>query len=108
MLTIKFLCREEIFGPVQQILKYKSLDEVIERCNNTLYGLAAGILTNDLNQALKFSSKVRAGSVWVNLYDPCVIQSPFGGYKQSGHGRELGEDGLNEYCEIKAITIRMK
>nr|ABU97475.1 aldehyde dehydrogenase [Suidasia medanensis] len=99
------IAREEIFGPVQQILKYKTLDEVIERANNTTYGLAAGILTNDLNQALKYSSSVRAGSVWVNTYLHVAPQTPFGGFKQSGHEREMGEDGLKAYCEIKTVTI---
>ena len=102
------MVREEIFGPVQQILKYKDLDEVIRRCNDTRYGLAAGILTNDLDKALKFTQGVKAGSVWVNCYDTGSVQTPFGGYKMSGHGRELGEDGIHEYTEVKAVTIKMQ
>nr|AOD75396.1 aldehyde dehydrogenase-like protein [Tyrophagus putrescentiae] len=101
------IAQEEIFGPVQQILKYKSLDEVIDRCNSSAYGLAAGILTKDINQALKFSGAVQAGSVWVNCYDHTVVQTPFGGFKQSGHGRELGEEGLHGYCEVKTVTIKL-
>ncbi|XP_027194754.2 aldehyde dehydrogenase, mitochondrial [Dermatophagoides pteronyssinus] len=101
------IAREEIFGPVQQILKYKTLDEVIERCNDTNYGLGSGILTNDINEAMKFSRSIRAGSVWINTpyMLPVSAQTPFGGFKESGIGRELGEDGLRGYGEIKTVVI---
>lgn len=79
----------QIFGPVQSILKFKTIEEVIERANETSFGLAAGILTHNLDAALTFAQAVEAGSVWVNCYDAVVPQAPFGGYKQSGHGREL-------------------
>lgn len=102
------IAREEIFGPVQQILKYKTLQEVIDRCNDTPYGLAAGILTKDINQALKFSASVQAGSVWVNCYDATMVQTPFGGFKHSGNGRELGEEGLHGYCEVKTVTVKVQ
>ena len=101
------IAREEIFGPCQQIFKFSSMDEAITRANNTVYGLAAGIITNDINKALKFAESVLAGSVWVNCYDYVVPQAPFGGFKQSGMGRELGEDALNEYLETKTITIQL-
>jgi len=101
------IAREEIFGPVQQIMKYKDLDEVIVRCNDTTYGLAAGILTTDINQALKFSAEVQAGTVWVNTYLQGGSGVPFGGFKQSGIGREGGEEGFHEYCEIKTVTIKL-
>lgn len=101
------IAKEEIFGPVQVILKYKTLEEVIERANNTEYGLASGIVTKDINKALTYAQAVRAGSVWVNCYDAVMAQTPFGGYKQSGHGRELGEDGLEEYLETKTIVIKV-
>ena len=101
------IAQEEIFGPVQQILRYQTLDEVIDRCNDTPYGLAAGILTQNINQALYFASHVQAGSVWINGYMNISSSTPFGGYKQSGYGREMGEDGLHEYCEIKTITVRV-
>jgi acyl-CoA reductase-like NAD-dependent aldehyde dehydrogenase len=78
------IARDEIFGPVQSILKFKTLDEVIERANNTNYGLAAAVITNNVNNAITFSNAVEAGSVWVNCYDAVTPQSPFGGYKQSG------------------------
>lgn len=101
------IAREEIFGPVQQILKFSSMEEVIARANNTTYGLAAGIITTDINKALKFAESVLAGSVWVNCYDYVVPQAPFGGFKQSGFGRELGEESLKEYLETKTITIQL-
>ncbi|MPC64546.1 Retinal dehydrogenase 1 [Portunus trituberculatus] len=83
------------------------MEEVIERSNNTEYGLASGIVTKDINKALTYAQTVRAGSVWINCYDLCLPQTPFGGYKQSGHGRELGEDGLDEYLETKTILIKV-
>lgn len=79
----------QIFGPVQSILKFKTIDEVIERANRTNYGLAAGAVTKSLDNALTFAQAVEAGSVWINCYDAVVPQCPFGGYKESGHGREL-------------------
>ena len=102
------IAKEEIFGPVQQIFKYKTLDEVIERCNDTPYGLAAGILSTDINEALKFANEVQAGSIWINGYLDISCNTPFGGFKQSGIGREMGEEGLHEYCEIKTVTIRLQ
>jgi len=101
------IAREEIFGPVQSILKFKTMDEVIERANSTNYGLASGIITKNIDNALTFARAVEAGSVWINCYDAVVPQAPFGGYKQSGHGRELGEAGLEEYLETKTITIKL-
>jgi len=101
------IASEEIFGPVQSILKFKTLDEVIERANETTYGLAAGIVTQSLDSALTFANAVEAGSVWVNCYDAVVPQAPFGGFKQSGHGRELGEDALELYLETKTISIKL-
>ncbi|OQR72446.1 aldehyde dehydrogenase X [Tropilaelaps mercedesae] len=83
------IAREEIFGPVQQILKFSTMDEVLDRCNDTHYGLGAGVLTKNIDQALTFSQNVHAGSVWINCYDATMVQTPFGGFKQSGFGREL-------------------
>ncbi|KAK9739226.1 Aldehyde dehydrogenase family [Popillia japonica] len=101
------IAKEEIFGPVQTILKFNSLDEVIERANSTTYGLAAGIVTQNINNALVFSQAVQAGSVWVNCYDAVIPQAPFGGFKQSGIGRELGEEAMKEYLEVKTISIKL-
>ncbi|XP_055315287.1 aldehyde dehydrogenase 1A1-like isoform X2 [Sitodiplosis mosellana] len=101
------IAQEEIFGPVQSVIKFKTLDEVIERANKTSYGLAAGILTKNIDWALTFARAVEAGSVWINCYDAVTPQTPFGGYKQSGHGRELGEDGLEPYTETKTILVKL-
>ncbi|XP_032664219.1 retinal dehydrogenase 1 [Odontomachus brunneus] len=101
------IAKEEIFGPVQSILKFNTMDEVIDRANRTNYGLASGIITKDINKALTFAQAVEAGSVWVNCYDAITPQTPFGGFKQSGIGRELGEEGLKEYLEIKTINIKI-
>lgn len=99
------IAKEEIFGPVQQILRFKTLDEVIERCNKGPFGLAAGIVTKNINDAIVFSNSVQAGTVWVNSFLPISPQIPFGGFKMSGYGREGGEDGLHGYCEVKQVTI---
>ncbi|CAG2119210.1 unnamed protein product, partial [Medioppia subpectinata] len=96
------IAKEEIFGPVQSILKFKTLDEVIERANNTTYGLAAGAFTKDVNRALKLTKDLEAGNVWINTFLACGVQTPFGGYKQSGIGRESGEEALYEYLEVKS------
>ncbi|RLU17651.1 hypothetical protein DMN91_009887 [Ooceraea biroi] len=97
----------KIFGPVQSILKFDTMDEVIERANRTNYGLASGVITRDINKALEFAQAVEAGSVWVNCYDAITPQTPFGGYKESGIGRELGEEGLKGYLEIKTVSINI-
>ncbi|KAG7207980.1 hypothetical protein KM043_009560 [Ampulex compressa] len=101
------IAKEEIFGPVQSILKFKSMEELIERANKTNYGLAAGVITKNIDKALTFAKAVEAGSVWVNCYDAITPQAPFGGYKKSGIGRELGQDGLDEYLETKTISIKV-
>lgn len=101
------IAREEIFGPVQTILKFKTLDEVIERANNTKYGLAAGIITSNIDTANTFAHAVNAGSVWINCYDAVVPQAPFGGFKESGVGRELGKAALDEYTELKTVTTKI-
>ncbi|CAG9129116.1 unnamed protein product [Plutella xylostella] len=101
------IAREEIFGPVQSILKFDTFDEIVDRANDTNYGLAAGVITNDITTALSFVKHVRAGSVWVNTYDYVTSQTPFGGFKDSGLGRELGEDGISQYLENKTVTINV-
>jgi len=99
------IAKEEIFGPVQQILKFTDTDEVIKRANATTYGLGAGVFTNDLETAMKVSSRLEAGQVYVNNYFSASIQIPFGGFKQSGIGREFGLDGLKQYYEVKSIIV---
>jgi len=101
------IAKEEIFGPVMSIIKFKDLDEVVKRANNTSYGLAAAVFTKDIQKAQYVSSKVRAGTVWINCYDVFDAAIPFGGYKTSGLGRELGEYGLQNYTEVKAVVSRL-
>jgi aldehyde dehydrogenase (NAD+) len=88
-----------------QILKFKTVDEVIERANDTDYGLAASVFTNDLDKALVVSNGLRAGSIWVNTYDNFDPVAPFGGFKQSGLGREKSEYSLDAYTETKCVCI---
>ena len=83
------ISQEEIFGPVVSVLKFKDIQEVIRRSNGSAYGLAAGIFSNDLNKVIKVAHALEAGSVWVNCSEVTPPQAPFGGYKQSGFGREL-------------------
>ncbi|XP_034945538.1 retinal dehydrogenase 1-like [Chelonus insularis] len=101
------IAKEEIFGPVQSILKFDTMEDVIKRANNTTYGLGAGVLTNDINKALTFAQAVESGSVWVNQYGAVSTTAPFGGYKQSGIGREFGAEGLEQYLETKTISIKL-
>jgi len=101
------IAREEIFGPVMSIMKFRDLDEVIARANKTTYGLAAAVWTRDIGKALAISNNVKAGTVWVNCFDVFDAAAPFGGYKQSGIGREMGEYALQQYTEVKTVTIKV-
>lgn len=101
------IARDEIFGPVMSVLKFKDLDEVIQRSNATTYGLAAAVWTRDVQRAHKIAASVRAGTVWVNCYDVFDAAAPFGGFKMSGNGRELGEAALNNYTETKTVTMNL-
>lgn len=83
------------------------MEEMVERANNVQYGLAAAIITNDINKAMMFANNVDSGSIWINCYDAILPQTPFGGYKLSGFGRELGKDGLDNYLETKTITMKL-
>jgi aldehyde dehydrogenase (NAD+) len=101
------IAREEIFGPVMSVIPFRDMDEVIVRANNTIYGLAAGVWTRDIKKAHAIANSVRAGTVWVNCYNVLDTRAPFGGFKQSGTGRELGEYGLQQYTEIKTVTMKL-
>lgn len=83
------------------------MEEVIERANNTDYGLAAAVFTKDLDKANYLVQGLRAGTVWVNTYNALAAQTPFGGYKMSGFGRENGQDGLKNYTEVKSVIVRV-
>ena len=102
------IAKEEIFGPVIAALPFDDLDEVINRANNSEYGLAAGLWTRDVANAHYIANKLRAGTVWVNCYNVFDAASPFGGYKQSGIGREMGSYALNNYTEVKSVWLSLK
>ena len=101
------IMREEIFGPVAAIAKFKDEEEVIALGNDSSYGLAAAIHTKDLNTAIRVSNALHAGTVWVNCYNMLHTQVPFGGYKESGIGRELGELALLNYTQNKSVVINL-
>jgi aldehyde dehydrogenase (NAD+) len=101
------IAREEIFGPVMQVLRFKDVDEVLHRANTTDYGLAAAVWTKDIQKAHSMAAKLRAGTVWVNCYDVFDAAAPFGGFKASGLGRELGEKALDNYTEWKTVTVAL-
>ena len=101
------IAREEIFGPVLSVLKFSDLDDLIRRANATNFGLAAAVWTRDVARAHEVAKRLRAGTVWVNCYDVFDAAAPFGGFKQSGFGRELGEKGLDPYLEHKTVTVNL-
>ena len=102
------IAREEIFGPVLSTISFDDLDEAIAIANDTIYGLAAGIWTDDVNVAHSAARRLRAGVVWVNTFDAGDIASPFGGFKQSGFGRDKSIHALDKFTDLKAIWIQLK
>jgi len=101
------IARDEIFGPVVSVLPFKDMDEVIERANNTNYGLAAAVWTKNIDKAHNYARAVKAGTVWVNCYHIVDTTTPFGGFKMSGQGRENGEASLDHYSELKTVTVKL-
>jgi len=99
--------REEVFGPFVVIATFKTEDEAIEMANDSIYGLGAAVFTKDLERAHRVASEIDSGMVWVNSSQDCDYRVPFGGVKQSGIGRELGEAGLEAYSQVKAVHINM-
>jgi acyl-CoA reductase-like NAD-dependent aldehyde dehydrogenase len=96
---------EEIFGPVVAVIPFSTEEEAVSIANNTEYGLAGGLWTSDLNRALRVAKSIKAGYLWVNTYGGIIPQTPYGGFKQSGIGKELGGEGIDNYLETKCINI---
>jgi aldehyde dehydrogenase (NAD+) len=99
------IAQEEIFGPVLSVIAYNDIGEAIRIANNSIYGLAASVWSRDLQHALTVARRIRAGTVWINEHHVLNPYAPFGGYRQSGFGREMGRYGLDEYTEIKHIHV---
>ncbi len=101
------LAQEEVFGPVLAVMRFREEEEVITCANETRYGLAAGIWTNDVKRAHRVARELKAGTVWINTYRALTYASPFGGYKQSGYGRELGADAIREFTQVKSVWVNL-
>ena len=98
---------DEIFGPVMSVLRFDEENEVINRANNTNFGLAAGVFTQDISRAHRVINKLHAGICWINSWGDSPAEMPVGGYKQSGLGRENGPETLKQYTQVKSVFIRL-
>jgi betaine-aldehyde dehydrogenase len=101
------IVQEEIFGPVMAVLTFRDEDDVIARANDTAYGLAAGVFTKDVQRAHRVVARLEAGTTWINNYNITPIEMPFGGYKQSGIGRENSLVTINHYTQVKSVYVEM-
>jgi len=99
------VAQEEIFGPVLVVIRYKNIDDAIRMANDTIYGLGGAVWSRDRDKAMEVAKQMRTGTVWVNDYHLLSVAAPFGGYKQSGIGREFGLEGILEYTEVKHIHV---
>jgi betaine-aldehyde dehydrogenase len=99
------VAQEEIFGPVTSVITFKDEDELIKQANETIYGLSAGIWTRDIVRAHRFAKEVHAGTIWINTFNMFNAAVPFGGYKQSGYGREMGKHALELYTQVKSVWV---
>jgi acyl-CoA reductase-like NAD-dependent aldehyde dehydrogenase len=101
------ISQEEIFGPVVSVIPFRDVEDVVDEANNIAYGLAAGIWTRDIGKAHRLAAAIKAGTIWVNCYGPLDPASPFGGFKQSGIGREMGFHGIELYTEVKSVWVNL-
>jgi acyl-CoA reductase-like NAD-dependent aldehyde dehydrogenase len=99
--------REEIFGPVLAAIQFDTADEAIRIANSTMYGLSAGVWTRDIDTAFRVSRGVRAGTIWINTFMDGYPELSFGGYKESGLGRELGRFAIDEFTELKTVQLHL-
>ncbi len=99
------IAQEEVFGPVLSIIKYKDEEEAVAIANDVRFGLGSGVWTSDFGRAIRMAERIQAGTVWVNTYRAVSYLSPFGGYKDSGMGRENGIDSIHEYLQVKSIWM---
>jgi acyl-CoA reductase-like NAD-dependent aldehyde dehydrogenase len=99
------LVQEEVFGPVAAVTAFDDWDELVRRANSVHYGLAAGVWTRDISKAHRFAHAVKAGTVWINSYGLFDAAAPFGGYKASGFGREMGKDAIELYTQVKTVWV---
>ena len=101
------IVQEEVFGPVLSVLTFKTLEEAIALANDSLYGLSAGVWSNDVHTCLAFARRADAGTVWTNTWMDGYPEVAFGGMKQSGQGREIGRYGFEEFLEVKSVVMRV-
>jgi acyl-CoA reductase-like NAD-dependent aldehyde dehydrogenase len=102
------IAQEEIFGPVAAVIPFDDMDDAIEKANRTIFGLAAGVWTRDIGKAHRVASELQAGTVWVNTYNQYDSASPFGGYKESGFGRDLGyRAAIEKYTQTKSVWVAL-
>ena len=102
------IVKEEIFGPVVTITKFKDVEDLVEKANDSEYGLAAGIHTSNINNAINVSNRLNAGTVWINTFNDFHHSVPFGGFNASGIGREMGSEALDNYTQVKAVRVKLE
>jgi len=105
--TSDFIMQNEVFGPVLCVTPFENEDEVLAAANGTAYGLAAGVWTNDLRRAHLMARRLQAGTVWINTYRALTFNSPFGGYKHSGIGRQNGQEAVTPYLQTKSVWVEL-
>jgi aldehyde dehydrogenase (NAD+) len=101
------IAQEEVFGPVLAVIPFSSVEEVAEQANKTAFGLSGAVWTQDVKKAHKLASKIKAGTIWINCYNVLDPAVPFGGYKMSGYGRELGKHSIDLYTNIKSVWVNV-